>query len=210
MTRIKICGLRNPSDARAAAKAGADAIGLVFAPSPRQVTAAEAKEIVKALPPFISKVGVFVNESIEQVLSVVKTCGLDVVQLHGQESPQYCQEMCDILGSGIKIVKAFSVREIRDLEKLSTYDVDAFLLDAYVPNRGGGGGQTFPWELAKGVPKEKLILAGGLRASNIELALTEVKPFGVDVSSSVETDGRKDAQKMNEFVEIIRRWEYGK
>lgn len=210
MTRIKICGLRNPSDARAAAKAGADAIGLVFAPSPRQVTAAEAKEIVDTLPPFISKVGVFVNESIDKVLSIVKTCGLDVLQFHGQESPQYCQEMRDILGAGVKIVKAFSVRRSQDLDKLSSYDVDAFLLDAYVPNRGGGGGQTFPWELAKTVPKEKLILAGGLKASNVELALTELHPFGVDVSSGVETDGVKDAQKMNEFVEIIRRWEYGK
>jgi len=203
MIRIKVCGITNERDALWAVKLGVDALGFIFAESPRKVSPEVVKKIVLLLPPFISRVGVFVNEDKEKVRKIAKACSLTTLQFHGEESPSYCQEFNEW-----KVIKSFRVKDEEVLKEISRYKVDAYLLDAYSIDKHGGTGKTFDWKVAKkvkglGVP---LILSGGLNTQNIVQAITKVKPYAVDASSGLEKEiGRKDYQKLRNFVRKIRR-----
>jgi len=187
----------------AAADAGADAIGMVFAPSRRQVSPDIAREICLALPPFISTVGVFVDEDEQEVKKIAGYCGLDVLQFHGQETPEYCSRFSQ------KVIKGVSVRDEQSLSGLADYAHCTLLLDSYHPTEKGGTGHVLPWELAvQAGMGRRVILAGGLHAGNVLAAIQTVKPFAVDVSSGVESDGNKDIDKIQTFITTIRRWEY--
>lgn len=201
MTRVKICGISDVENALVAAEAGADAIGLVFAPSRRRVTVEQAREIVDALPPFVTKVGLFVDEDPARIEEVADACRLDVVQLHGSESPGFCAAL------GRTVIKAIRVKDAASLPVMDGYRVAGFLLDSYHPEVAGGTGRTFDWDLAEQVSgRYRVILSGGLTPANVTEAIEKVRPHGVDVSSGVETDGRKDPAKIREFVMRVREW----
>ena len=196
--RIKICGITNKEDALAAAHLGADALGFVFATSPRKVSAESAREIIKTLPPFVKTVGVFVDEDPERVSSIAALCGLDILQLHGNESVDYCSSF------DRQVIKALRMQSRDELKNLSKYVdvVDGLLLDTYVPNKVGGTGITFDWQLAVEARKYgRIILAGGLNPENVAAAISMVKPYAVDASSGLERSPRvKDHEKMAQFI----------
>lgn len=207
MVRVKICGITNLKDAMAACEYGADALGFIFyEKSPRYITPASVISIIKELPPFISKVGVFVNEPVEKVRQIKVLTGIDVVQLHGDETP----EMCDSVGD--EVIKAFKVGEEGRLFgsrgfDISRYKVSAYLLDTYKVGLHGGTGETFDWDIAIEAKEfGRLILAGGLTPENISEAVKKVRPYAVDVASGVEkSPGIKDLKKVKEFVERAKR-----
>lgn len=197
MVRVKICGITNVEDAFHAVKGGADALGFVFHDkSPRAVTPEKAAAIVAALPPFVQTVGLFVNADISFVNATAASCRLDLVQLHGDESPAFCRQV------DRRVIKAFRVKDISSLEPMGGYRVAGFLLDAWTPDAYGGTGQTFNWEVAKGAGVfGPVILAGGLSPDNVAQAVAAVAPYAVDVSSGVESaPGKKDAEKVREFI----------
>jgi phosphoribosylanthranilate isomerase len=200
--KIKVCGITKIEDALAAQALGADAIGMVFAKSPRRVEKEQAREIVQALPPFVHLVGVFVDEEKSVIEDIADFCRLTVLQFHGSESPEYCA------GFGRRVIKAFRISQREDIERLKPYQgkVSAFLLDTYHPMFAGGTGQAFDWDMAKEAGKiGPIILAGGLNPDNIEAAIRAVKPYAVDVSSGVEmTPGKKDHDKMRLFIERVQ------
>ena len=199
MVRVKICGITNLEDALAAIDYGADALGFVFFKgSPRCVTVEQAGSIICKLPPFVTTVGVFVDETPETIHSSITDAGIDVIQLHGDEEPEACQ-------FSRRSIKAIRIKSIDSLEPLKTFRgvVSAFLLDAYTADALGGTGQKFNWDIAVEAKQfGRIILAGGLTADNIREAVLHVKPYGVDVSSGVEQEKRrKDHQKMKLFIE---------
>ncbi|MBU1087750.1 MAG: phosphoribosylanthranilate isomerase [Candidatus Omnitrophica bacterium] len=204
MTRIKICGITREIDALAAISLGADALGFVFAKSPRRISISLAKKISAALPPFISKVGVFVNAEKQDVLKIVQACNLDAVQLHGDESDKYCaffKKYC-------KIIKAFRVKDKTVLKAVSTYkNVDAFLFDAYDPERYGGTGKIFVHDLLKNVKFFKpIIISGGINPVNVKKIISLLKPYAIDVSSAVEKQpGIKDPQKLKALISAVKK-----
>lgn len=203
MIRVKICGITRPEDARAAAAAGADAIGLVFHPaSPRAVSVAQACAILEALPPFVTSVGLFVDAVPETVAGVLARCPLDLLQFHGDEAPAYCGAF------GRPYIKAIRMRGPLDLEAVAlTYaDARGLLLDAYAPAAAGGTGLTFDWSLIPGGLARPLVLAGGLHPGNVAEAVRRVRPYALDVSSGVEAaPGIKDAALIQAFVANARR-----
>ncbi|MBI3592927.1 MAG: phosphoribosylanthranilate isomerase [Nitrospirae bacterium] len=197
MMRIKICGITNLEDALAAVDYGANALGFVFVQqSPRFILPDKAKEIISYLPPFVTTVGVFVNEVPGKIREIMEFSGVDVLQLHGDEPPDACTIWH-------RVVKAFRVRDFTDLKLLEAYRVSAFLLDTYSPESFGGTGQTFNWDIAVEARRfGRIILSGGLTPDNIEKAVNRVRPYAVDVSSGVESDrGKKDLKKMKAFIE---------
>ena len=198
--KVKVCGITNVDDALAAIELGAEALGFVFAPSPRQVAIQDALRIVKELPPFVSKVGIFVDEDLDIIRDAISLCGLDLVQLHGSESAELCHELSP------RVIKAFRVRDDSVLNYLTDYRVAAYLLDAYSPERKGGTGQVFDWGIAKkSVSYGRIILSGGLTPENVQLAIKTVGPYAVDVSSGVESEpGKKDHVKLRAFLEAAR------
>lgn len=199
--KVKVCGMTSARDALYAVECGADAVGFIFyKKSPRAVTVKEVKAITAELPPFVQKVGVFVNESAEKIERTAGSCGLDVVQLHGDESPAFCR------GIAGKVVKAIRVKDAGSLKNLSRYRVDAFLLDAFKEGEWGGTGERFNWSLVKQARKYgPVILAGGLNPGNVADAIRHCRPYGVDVCSGVETrPGKKNLKKMREFIEAVR------
>lgn len=210
MVRVKICGICDLATALAAVEAGADALGFVFAESRRRVSPELAREIISQLPPFVASVGVFVDEAVNRVREIAGFCGLDLVQLHGLETPEYCLQV------GVPVLKGIQVAQEADLLKIKPFlqaqdrsprAVRGFLLDTLVPGQAGGTGQTFPWRLARKAGEYgPVIVAGGLTPENVSEALAEARPFGVDVSSGVETDGIKDANKIRQFIEQVRRY----
>jgi phosphoribosylanthranilate isomerase len=203
LIRIKICGIQDAAAALAAAEAGADAVGLVFAPGKRQVNPKIAREICQALPPFVNKVGVFVNAGVEAVKEIAGLCGLDTLQFHGQESAAYCSQFQQT------VIKAFPIKDEASLAQLAGFRNHTLLLDSYSAGQSGGTGCVFPWELAsKAGQAYRIILAGGLSADNVLAAIRAVRPVGVDVSSGVESNGKKDSRKIREFITTIRRWQY--
>lgn len=203
MTDIKICGMTNSEDALQAAECGAQAVGFIFYPkSPRYVTPETVRSVIRRLPSGISKVGVFVNAAAEEVMSVAAFCGLDFIQLHGNETPEYCRRI-----SGFDVIKSFSPRAGGAIPEAGEYEVKAVLVDAYAPGVYGGTGKTSDWELAIRLKEYyPLILAGGLHAGNIAEALRRVSPCAVDINSGVEiSPGRKDSGKVREIIEIVRK-----
>jgi phosphoribosylanthranilate isomerase len=200
--RIKICGIQDEAAAHAAAQAGADAVGLVFAPSRRQVDPARARRIAASLPPFVARVGVVVNEPLERLRALIDEVGLDAVQLHGDESPGYCEAVGTM---GVAVIKAVRVAGPLDVAALRALPVFAVLLDAYRPGWRGGTGEPFDWRHGAAVARVMpTILSGGLTAENVAAGIAAVRPYGVDVSTGVETDGRKDPAKMRAFVAAAR------
>ncbi|UNC92606.1 phosphoribosylanthranilate isomerase [Candidatus Contubernalis alkaliaceticus] len=207
MVKIKICGIRSLKEALWAVDAGADAVGFVMAESRRRVTPRQVEIICRGIPPFVSKIGVFVDENPGIMKEIADRCGLDVLQFHGQEPPSHLQ------GFKQKVIKAFSLKDEMSLQEVEPYRLlaDAFLLDTCLPGMPGGTGISFDWSLAEKLTGRKsVILAGGLNAENIVEALEQVKPYGVDVSSGVETHGHegKDPVKIKEFIQRVRSWEY--
>ncbi len=203
MVRIKICGITNLEDARLAADLGAHALGFIFYPkSPRAVQPEVAREIIKNLQPFVLRVGVFVDEPAEAVRELVDRVGLDRVQLHGRESPEYCRSL------GCRVIKGFRVRGGEILRELAEYQgaVQAFLLDAYKPGTPGGTGETFDWEIARQAREYgPVILAGGLTGANVAEAVRIAQPTAVDVASGVEArPGKKEPGKLRAFFEALK------
>lgn len=193
-----MCGITNLEDALAAVEFGADALGFVFfKKSPRYISPAKAKAIIKKLPPFISSVGVFVNEDNIIVEKIADQTGIDAIQLHGDEPPKACN-------LSRPVIKAIRVKSIDNLEIISKYKnkVSAFLLDTYTPEIFGGTGQIFNWDIAIEAKQfGKIILAGGLTPENVEQAVRQVHPYAVDVSSGVEAEkGKKDHAKLRLFI----------
>lgn len=202
-TKTKICGITNVGDALAAANAGADAIGLVFFdPSPRAVDVAQARGIAAAVPAFVTLVGLFVNPDADYVRNILDQVPLDLLQFHGDESPEFCNQF------GRRWIKAVRVATTEDVEDaFERYSLGSgLLLDAYDPNLYGGTGKSFDWTL---IPQQRplpLILAGGLNSDNVARAITAVKPWAVDVSGGVEIrKGVKDATRIKEFLNEVHR-----
>ena len=197
-TRVKICGITRIEDALYAANLGADAIGLVFyAPSPRAVQITQAREIVQALPPFVTTVGLFVNAKVAEVQETLQAVPLDLLQFHGEESPEYCVQF------NRPYIKAIRMQASTDLAQLAQEyaTAQALLLDTYVAGVQGGTGIAFDW---RQVPREfskPLILAGGLNPENVQAAISQVRPYAVDVSGGVEASkGIKDPEKLIAFM----------
>ncbi len=199
-TRVKICGITRRQDAEFAIENGADALGLVFYPaSPRAVTIAQAKEIVAKLPPFVTIVALFVDAEPEQVQACLNMLPIDVLQFHGDESPEYCEQF------GKTYLKAIRMRKEVDLELLTKQyaSASALLLDSYQAGVPGGTGQVFDWSMIKKIDKP-VILAGGLNIDNVAMAIKQVQPYAVDVSGGVEqAKGIKDNQKISAFMQEV-------
>ncbi|MFC1868095.1 phosphoribosylanthranilate isomerase [Thermodesulfobacteriota bacterium] len=204
MVRVKICGITDSHDAFEAVKLGADALGFIFASSPRQITPENARDIIRDIPPFVKSVGVFINEDPATIKDIVQFCGIDLVQFHGDESPALCDEFMP------RTIKALRVKDESILESIRSYhgNARALLLDTYSEERAGGTGKSFDWDLAikikrMGIP---IVMAGGLGPSNIEKAVTAVRPYAVDVNSGVEDrPGKKSHTLMKELFEKITR-----
>lgn len=198
MVRVKICGITNLDDAALAVGAGADALGFIFVPNtPRYMTPEQVEPIVRALPPFITPVGVFWDHPLEEVKAIADRCRLGALQFHGDEPPDYVEQFAQ------KVIKAFRVDEERRLEELARYRVDGYLLDS--PGRWSEGERRaiFPWELARraGDRGWRIILSGGLTPENVEDAIRIARPYGVDVDSGVEArPGKKDPERLRAFL----------
>ncbi len=203
MVFTKVCGITNPGDAREAADVGADAIGLIFARSPRRVDVEEARRISIALPDDILKVGVFVDADPEQVLRTAREVGLNLAQLHGDETPE---TVSAIRGVGLPVMKAVRVRNAEALKILRGYEADLFLLDAWSARARGGTGETFDWELAKSLKgHDNIVISGGLSPENVREAIEFFEPYGVDASSSLEErPGEKDGERVRRFVRAAK------
>ena len=201
--RVKICGLTNAADAVAAAEAGADALGFMFfADSKRHVTLPVATAIIRELPPLISKVGVFVNATAEEIRRAVAETGIDTLQLHGEETPEFCAQFAPL-----KVVKAFRLRDRDSLRECLKYPAHAWLLDSHVEGTHGGTGVACDWDVAAEAARlnRRVILAGGLHIESVAEAVRHVRPFAVDVSSGVESaPGEKDPAMIRAFVAAVR------
>jgi len=201
-TKVKICGITNLADAQVAVEAGADAIGFIFyEKSPRFVTIQQAAEISKQLPPFVMRVGVFVDADTDFITRAIGDCNLNLLQFHGDEAPEFCTQF------GLMSMKAFRVRDMESLKEFPKYQTDAYLLDAFSSTTLGGTGKTFSWDLAVEAQKfgKPIFLSGGLTPENVADAVKKVQPFAVDVSSGVEiTPGKKDAAKVRAFIFAVK------
>lgn len=203
--KIKICGITNPEDAEVAVASGADALGfMMYRKSPRAVEPAVARTIVAGLPPFVLPVGVFVNEEAERVRALMDECGFALAQLHGDESALYCRNL------GRPALKAIRLKDRGTLLALAEFqgraNVRGFLIDAFSDQAYGGTGQTVDWALAQEAARSApVILAGGLNPANVARAIQMVRPYGVDVSSGVESSpGKKDSDKVKAFIAAVR------
>ena len=201
---VKICGITDYEDASVAVELGANALGFIFADSPRRITRQKARDNISVMPPFVKTVGVFVNEGPDVIRTVKHYCGLDLVQLHGDESPDLCWELMPYTIKALRIKDESSLRTCRKYRG----KIRALLLDTYAKNQAGGTGKTFDWQLAikikqLGIP---IILAGGLGPSNIDDAISTVRPNAVDVNSGVEErPGKKSPALIKELMEKVRR-----
>ena len=201
MTKVKICGITNLEDALAACDHGADALGFVFSrKSPRYIEPEKTAEIIDALPPFVTPVALFVNEPESKVWDVLNVTGINVVQFHGEESPDYVSSF------GMRIIKAIRVKNEESLNAATRYDTSAILLDAWSPEAYGGTGKRFDWDILRKISiGSRIILAGGLNPENAAYAVKLVKPYGVDVSSGVEiSPGKKDHAKIKAFISNVK------
>lgn len=197
--RVKICGITNHDDARAAVAAGADALGFVFAPSPRRVDLETARSIIAELPPLVASVGVFLNQSRNHVAGICRYCGLDMVQFHGDEDEALVSSW------GRRAIKALTAKSGTSLD-LCSFGGATLLLDAYAPQARGGTGRTCDWNLAARAARTRpVFLAGGLNPDNVKAAVAAVRPYGVDASSGLEIEpGRKDHVKIAEFIALAK------
>jgi phosphoribosylanthranilate isomerase len=203
MIKIKICGITNHDDASLAVRLGADALGFIFAPSPRRIDPENARDIIRHIPPFVKAVGVFVDEDQKSIDEIITFCGIDMVQLHGDEPPEICDRFMP------RTIKALRIADESAIRSAVAYKekVKALLLDSYSDKMSGGSGKSFDWDIAisirdsAGIP---IILAGGIGPSNIEEAISRVRPYAVDVNSGVEErPGKKSRRLMEELFEKI-------
>ena len=211
-TRIKVCGITNPDDAAMALAMGVDALGFIFAvKSPRVVSPEQAKEIIAQIspffvPPLFTTIGVFVNQDPAEIVEITKYCGLTTVQLHGDESPDFCRQLADDV-TPCRIMKAFRVHPETNEHDFSPYQdvVSAFLLDTWHPALRGGSGEHFDWRrIASFKLGRPYILAGGLRPDNVGMAIRQARPFAVDINSGVEDEpGRKNHGKLKEVIKQV-------
>lgn len=203
MVRVKICGVTNAADAVAAAESGADALGFMFfAGSKRHVSLPAVAAIIRELPPLVAKVGVFVNATAEEIRHAVGETGIDTLQLHGEESPEFCAQFAPL-----KVVKAFRLRDRDSLRECLNYPTHAWLLDSHVEGSHGGTGVAADWNLVAEAARlnRHVMLAGGLRVETVAEAVRRVRPFAVDVSSGLEsTPGQKDHFKIRAFIQAVR------
>ncbi|WP_339182863.1 phosphoribosylanthranilate isomerase [Oceanobacillus sp. FSL W7-1293] len=197
---VKICGITSPEIAEAAVDAGADFLGFVFAKSKREVSVDQAANIIAALPEHVKSVGVFVNKEKQEIEKIARATGLDFVQLHGEEPPEAVSSFT------FPVIKSLPGTE-KGVKQAAQYDAAYLLMDSPpLPHAHGGNGVTFNWSTLKGNTfSERLILAGGLTPENVAEAIQQVKPVAVDVSSGVETDGRKDSDKIKAFIQEAKR-----
>ena len=204
MTLVKICGITNLDDASAAVAAGADLLGFNFyKPSPRYITPQHAREIVQQFPNVVLKVGVFVNEELDEAQTIMREAGLGAIQLHGDESPDYCSKF-----PGWYVIKTFAVTDTFDVQAAEAYDVDAIMLDTKHNHLRGGTGRVFDWSVARqaALTIPKLYLAGGLSPENVENAIKTVRPYAVDACSALEdAPGKKNHDRMRVFINTVRR-----
>jgi len=202
IVKVKICGLTNYRDAAAAVDLGADLLGFNFYPeSPRFITPEQAAQIINKLPAFIHVAGVFVNASLDQIKEAISECNLDWVQLHGDESPEFCESLLSI---NVRTMKAIRVKDQEDIERAESFFTDAVLLDAFDPEKYGGTGLTFDWNIIGHISK-RIFLAGGINPDNVAAAIG-LGVYGIDVCSGIETSpGKKDHRKMKKLFENIQR-----
>lgn len=200
MTKVKICGLSKPEHVLAAVEAGADAVGFVFARSSREISIEQARELAKLVPDPVLKIGVFVDASSEELQRTFEQVPLDYIQYHGDESPEFIRQV------GLPSIKALSIHDEDDVGRAASYDVDFFLFDTPGVEYRGGSGRTFDWSLLEyaGMPREKIILAGGLHEGNVQEAVRQVQPFMVDVSSGVEIEKQKDEGRIQAFIKTAK------
>lgn len=203
MVFVKVCGVTSPEDARVAAGCGADAVGLLFAESPRRVSVELAGEISAALPPGVARVGVFVDSPASEVLRVAREAGLDYAQLHGDETPETVTEIRE---SGVKVVKALRVRGESSISGMEEYAADLYLLDSWSREARGGTGERFDWSLAGNIRRyDNILISGGITPDNVSEALDLFQPHGVDASSSLErAPGEKDDEQVRRFVSAAK------
>ena len=201
MTKVKICGIKTLSDAKFAVDYGADAIGFVFAESIRNVSKEKARAIVRKLPPFVTTVGLFVNDTAENIEAICRFCGLDTIQLHGNERPSLLNRL-----KAFKTIKAFRIQNEKDIIPIRKYKPDAILLDGYSENKMGGTGTSFDWKIVKKLKTSiPVIVAGGLTHLNVSQAIRIVNPYAVDVSSGVESGpGKKDRKLIKKFIDAVK------
>jgi phosphoribosylanthranilate isomerase len=203
MVKVKICGITNLKDAKAAVDRGCDALGFVFyKKSPRYIAPQEAKEIIANLPKDAIKIGVFVNAGEKTIKDIAHFCGLDILQFHGNESVEFCQRF-----DNYKVIKAFKIKDKLDLPKILEYKTFAYSFDTFVKSKAGGTGKKFNWKLLKALKgiKKPIFLSGGINAKNVKDAIKTVHPDWVDVSSSLESSpGKKDHKKVREFIEAVK------
>ncbi len=201
ITKVKICGITNYEDAVAALEMGADLLGFNFYPgSPRYVAPARATEVIGKLPAFIDVAGVFVNSSLDEIREIAGQCQLDWIQLHGDEDTEFCRWLAY---DSVKTMKSLRVKSADDLQQVDSYSTDAILLDAYDPNRYGGTGLTFDWNIIGHIGR-RVFLAGGINPDNAAAAV-ELGVYGIDVCSGIEAEpGKKDHKKMKALFDSIR------
>jgi len=203
MVKVKFCGITNGQDASRAVRLGVDALGFIFAPSPRRVVPEKARRIIHSLPPFVQTVGVFVNEDADTIRELRQFCGFQWVQLHGDESPKMCGGLMP------HVIKAFQIKDESSLSTIKGYQghVGSLLLDTYSKEKRGGTEKTFDWHLALKCKDygKPIILSGGLGPSNVERAISTVRPYAVDINSGIEdSPGQKSLILMNRLMETIR------
>ncbi|MCI0482823.1 MAG: phosphoribosylanthranilate isomerase [Candidatus Dadabacteria bacterium] len=201
MVRVKVCGITNSDDAFRAVELGADALGFIFYKgSKRYIDPRDAQRIISSLPPFVSSVGVFVNQGPDEIKEAVETSGVDTVQLHGDETPEFCALL------PYKLIKAVRVKDTVNTEEVELYPVLAILFDKHTDEMYGGTGTSFDWGVLKGIAiSKKVILSGGLTPENVFRAIEIVRPYGVDVSTGVEdSPGKKNHMKMRKFIEAVK------
>jgi phosphoribosylanthranilate isomerase len=204
MVKIKICGITNKRDAIAAAELRPDMIGFVFySGSKRYVEPRLVRDIANELPSFISKVGVFVDMDKNRVIEIARECALDMLQFHGDETPDYCAD----LKKSYKVMKAFRIKDSGSLKGINDYDVNFYMLDSYSEKSKGGTGENFDWNIVESFEFLKpVMLSGGLKPDNVRDAIEKLSPYGVDVSSGVESSpGKKEIDFMKKFVENVRK-----
>ena len=199
--KVKICGITNHEDATAAAEMGADMLGFNFYPkSPRYLKPDQASEIINRLPAFVDIVGLFVNDPFERIEQIIEECQLDWVQLHGDESPKFCEQFQSF---NVRTMKAIRVKDKRDIKRAEEYFTDAVLLDAFDPKKYGGTGLSFDWNIIGNITK-RVFLAGGINADNVRKAI-ELGIYGIDVCSAIESKpGKKDHAKMRKLFDMIK------
>jgi len=198
MVKVKICGITNYEDALFAAESGADALGFIFADSPRKIEPQAARDIIMRLPPFVKSVGVFVDEAPERITEIVSLCGIDLIQLHGKETPDICAQFMP------RVIKTIAVKDDSSLMDIQAYSgkVRGLLLDTWSEKMAGGTGRTFNWDLAIKIKEMQMpvILSGGLGPSNIREAVSKVRPYAVDVNSGVE---ERPGKKSHELIPLF-------